>query len=166
MECPLWRLLISSWSVSKHGYHRNLVGRRRLFRNRPIRNKNCMWWPSLLTDQDEMSNLHRGHSIDPSYQVSAVAMFVNRSGRNEQSSLSFLKAEWKVSDTGSAHWTSSLIVPLVFSNVYFIKKLDDLLNIELLEILFFLHQLPLSAVMLVSKTNWTIGNLFMWWLSW
>jgi hypothetical protein len=26
MECPLWRLLISSRSVSKHGYHRNLVG--------------------------------------------------------------------------------------------------------------------------------------------
>jgi hypothetical protein len=26
MECPLWRLLNSSWSVSKHGYHRNLVG--------------------------------------------------------------------------------------------------------------------------------------------
>ena len=39
----------------------------------------------LLTDRDEMSNLYRGHSIDASYQVSVVAMFVNRSGRNEQS---------------------------------------------------------------------------------
>jgi hypothetical protein len=29
-----------------------------------------MWWPCLLTDRDEMSNLHRGHSIDASYQVS------------------------------------------------------------------------------------------------
>jgi hypothetical protein len=28
-------------------------------RNRPIRNKNCMWWPCLLTDRDEMSILHR-----------------------------------------------------------------------------------------------------------
>jgi hypothetical protein len=28
------------------------------------------WWePCLLTDRDEMSNLHRGHSIDASYQV-------------------------------------------------------------------------------------------------
>ena len=54
--------------------------RRRFFRNRPIRNKNCMWWPCLLTDRDEMSNLHRGHSIDASYQVLVVAMFVNRSG--------------------------------------------------------------------------------------
>ena len=51
--------------------------RRRFFRNRPIRNKNCMWWPCLLTDRDEMSNLHRGHSIDVSYQVLVVAMFVN-----------------------------------------------------------------------------------------
>jgi hypothetical protein len=60
--------------------------RRIFFRNRPIRNKNCMWWPCLLTDRDEMSNLHRGHSIDASYQASVVAMFVNRLGRNEQSS--------------------------------------------------------------------------------
>jgi hypothetical protein len=59
--------------------------RRRFLRNRPIRNKNCMWWPCLLTDRDEMSNLHRGHSIDASYQVSVVDMFINRSGRNEQS---------------------------------------------------------------------------------
>ena len=51
--------------------------RRRFFRNRPLRNKNCMWWPCLLTDRGEMSNLHRGHSIDDSYQVSLVAIFVN-----------------------------------------------------------------------------------------
>ena len=60
--------------------------RRRFFRNRSIRNKNCMWWPCLLTDRYEMSNLHRGHSIDDSYQVSVVAIFANRSGRNGQSS--------------------------------------------------------------------------------
>jgi hypothetical protein len=58
--------------------------RRRFFLE--IRNKNCMWWPCLLTDRDEMSNLHRGHSIDASYQVSVVAMFINRLRRNEQSS--------------------------------------------------------------------------------
>ena len=43
---------------------------RRFFRYRPIRNKNCLWWPRLLTDRDEMSNLHRGHSIDASCHVS------------------------------------------------------------------------------------------------
>jgi hypothetical protein len=40
-----------------------------------------MWWLCLLTDRDEMSNLHRGHSIDASYQVSVVAMFANLIGR-------------------------------------------------------------------------------------
>jgi hypothetical protein len=41
-----------------------------LFRNQPIRNKNCLWWPCLLMDRDEISNLSRGPSIDASYQVS------------------------------------------------------------------------------------------------
>ena len=39
----------------------------------------------MLTDRDEMSNLNRGHSIDDSYQVSVVAMFVN--DRDEMSNL-------------------------------------------------------------------------------
>ena len=45
--------------------------RRRLFRNRPIRNKNYLWlwWPCLSTDWDEMSNLYRGPYIYDSYQV-------------------------------------------------------------------------------------------------
>jgi hypothetical protein len=42
----------------------------KIFRNRPIRNKNCLWRPSLLMDGDEMSNLYRGPSKDASYQVS------------------------------------------------------------------------------------------------
>ena len=28
------------------------------FRNEPIRNKNCLWRPYLLTDRDEMSNIY------------------------------------------------------------------------------------------------------------
>ena len=44
--------------------------RKRFFRNQPIRNKNCLWWPCLLTDQEEMSNLNGGPSIDVTYQVS------------------------------------------------------------------------------------------------
>ena len=44
--------------------------RRIFFRNQPIRNKNGLWWPCLLTDRDEMSNIYRGPSIDASYQVS------------------------------------------------------------------------------------------------
>jgi hypothetical protein len=44
--------------------------KRRFFRNQPIRNKNWLWWPCLLMDQDKMSNLYRGPSKDASYQVS------------------------------------------------------------------------------------------------
>jgi hypothetical protein len=51
-------------------------------------------------DQNQMSNLYRGPSIDASYQVSYY----------EGSVLSFLKVEWKVSGTGSAHWASSLLI--------------------------------------------------------
>jgi hypothetical protein len=39
------------------------------FRNQPIRNKNGLWQPCLLTNRDEMSTLYRGPSIDDSYQV-------------------------------------------------------------------------------------------------
>jgi hypothetical protein len=31
----------------------------KIFRNQPIRNKNCLWQPCLLMDQDEISNLYR-----------------------------------------------------------------------------------------------------------
>jgi hypothetical protein len=44
--------------------------RRRFFRNQPIKNKNCLWRPCLLPDQDKMYNLYRGPSTDASYQVS------------------------------------------------------------------------------------------------
>jgi hypothetical protein len=40
------------------------------FRNQPIRNRNDLWWPCLLTGREEISNLYRWHSIDASYHVS------------------------------------------------------------------------------------------------
>jgi hypothetical protein len=43
---------------------------RRYFRNQPIRNKNCLWRPCLLTNRNKMSILYRGPSIDASYQIS------------------------------------------------------------------------------------------------
>ena len=46
------------------------VSEKKIFRNRPIRNKNCMWKPCLLMDQNDMSNLNSGPSIDASFQVS------------------------------------------------------------------------------------------------
>ena len=82
--------------------------RRRFKKNRPIRNKNCLWRPCLSMDRDKMSNLYREPSIDASYQISVhlgkwfqrrrvfqisanqkqewpvAAMFVNGSEINEQ----------------------------------------------------------------------------------
>ena len=46
------------------------VSEQKIFRNRPIRNKNCLWRPCLLMDRDKMSNLYREPSIDAFYQVS------------------------------------------------------------------------------------------------
>ena len=40
------------------------VSEEKIFRNRPIRNKNCLWRPCLLMDRDKISNLQRGPSID------------------------------------------------------------------------------------------------------
>ena len=58
----------ASYHVSVHLAKR--FQRKRFFRNQPIRNKNCLWQPCLLWDQDEMSNLYSELSIDASYQVS------------------------------------------------------------------------------------------------
>jgi hypothetical protein len=46
------------------------VSEKKNFKNRPIRNKNCMWQPCLLTDRGEISNPHRKPFIDASYNVS------------------------------------------------------------------------------------------------
>jgi hypothetical protein len=64
----------------------------KILRNRPIYNKNCLWQPCLLMDQDEMSNCYRGPSIDASYQVSyhlvkrfkRKSCFRNRPTRNKK----------------------------------------------------------------------------------
>jgi hypothetical protein len=59
--------LVSDWLIFKILLLRNRLA---IFKNRPIRNKNCLWWPCLLMDRDKMSNLNKGPSIDASYQVS------------------------------------------------------------------------------------------------
>ena len=59
------RCLLPSFESFSHA-----VSEEKIFRNRPIRNKNLLWWPCLLMDRDGMSNLYRGPSIDASYQVS------------------------------------------------------------------------------------------------
>ena len=63
-----WPAVDASYQVSVHLPIK--FQRRRFFRNWPIRNKNCLWWPCLLLDRNEMTNLYRGPYIDDSYQVS------------------------------------------------------------------------------------------------
>ena len=55
------------------------VSEEKIFRNRPIRNKNCLQWPCLLMDRNEMSTHYRGPPIDASYQVSANQPIRNKS---------------------------------------------------------------------------------------
>ena len=96
-----------SYQVSIHLAKR--FQRRNFFRNQPIRNQNGLWQPCLLTDRDEISNLQRtchrcflpsfgsfGQAVSEEkiFQKSTnqkqewpvSAMFVNGSGRNQQSS--------------------------------------------------------------------------------
>ena len=53
------------------------------FLNQPIRNKNCLWWPCLLTDRDEMRNLYRGPAIYAPYKdsVHLATRFQRRNNR-------------------------------------------------------------------------------------
>ena len=57
-------------SLPSFGSLGHMVSEEKISKNRPIRNKNCLWWPCLLMDRDKMNNLQRGPSIDAFYQVS------------------------------------------------------------------------------------------------
>jgi hypothetical protein len=57
----------ASYQVSVHLAKR--CQRRRFLRNQQIRNKNCLWWPCLYMDRDEISTLYREPPIDASYKV-------------------------------------------------------------------------------------------------
>ena len=84
-------------SFGSFGY---AVSEEKIFLNRPIRNKNYLWWPCLLMDRDKMSNLYRGPSIYVSFQVS-VHMIEGFQRR-------ILKCE-KLTD---AKWWQKLTLPL------------------------------------------------------
>ena len=100
------------------GLFNKAVSKDKICRNRPIRNKNCLWQPYLLMDRDEISNfienLPQMHPTKSRFiwqssfrgedfleiNQSVVAMFGNGSGRNQQSynrGLS-IDASYQVSD--------------------------------------------------------------------
>jgi hypothetical protein len=61
---------------------RSALYKKRMTHNKFLKdksNKNCLWWPCLLTDQNGMSNSHQGPSIDASYHVS-----INKYGCHRQ----------------------------------------------------------------------------------
>jgi hypothetical protein len=63
----LWKVLYRDCSFLLYQIFVHLgkrFQRRRFFRNQPIRNKNGLWCPCLLMDQEEMSNLCRGPSVE------------------------------------------------------------------------------------------------------
>ena len=64
-KCPA---IDASYQVSVHLVKR--FRNKRFFRNRSIRNKNCLWRPCLLLNWDGMSNYYTGLSKDVPYQVS------------------------------------------------------------------------------------------------
>ena len=71
--------------LPRFGPFSQVVSEQKIFSNRPIRNKNCLWQPCLLMGRDEMSNIHREPSIDASYQVSVhlAKRFQRRFFRNQ-----------------------------------------------------------------------------------
>jgi hypothetical protein len=83
------------------------VSEEKIFKNRPIRNNNCLWRPWLLMDRDKMSKLYRGPSIDASYQVSVRLAKVFQRRR--------LQCEMLTDDrrrTIDAKWWQKLTLPL------------------------------------------------------
>ena len=72
-----WKWIGTKWAILKENLPYNVDAyyqvydhlakrfqRRRLFWNEPIRYKNCLGWPCLLMDPDEMRNHYRGSPID------------------------------------------------------------------------------------------------------
>jgi hypothetical protein len=75
----------ATYQVSYHLAKR--FQRKSCFGNRPIRNKNCLRRPCLLTDQNRMSNSHRGPSIDASFHFSVhlAKLFQSRRFKKKKS---------------------------------------------------------------------------------
>jgi uncharacterized lipoprotein len=69
---------------------------------------------SMLTDWDEMSNLHRRHSIDTSYQVSVVAMFANRSATQAQPTEPLVRGSRKLITTHNNNsWKCEILKQII-----------------------------------------------------
>jgi hypothetical protein len=104
----------ASYQVSYHVAKR--FQRKSCFRNRPIRNKNCLWWPCLLTNQNRMSNSHEGPSIDASYHVSVHLAKLFQSRR-------FFR-NWPIRNKNCLWWPCLLMDWDKMSNLYREPSID------------------------------------------
>ena len=90
---------------------------------RPIRNKNCLWWPCLLMDRNEMSNLYKGPSIDVSYQVSVHLAKVQR---RRLKCKKLTDDRWRTSSDGKiSHclWQGEIkMVPVMIKNLKILRN--------------------------------------------
>ena len=86
-----------------------LLGLRGEFFFRNNQKKNCLWWPCLLTDRDDMINIYRGPSIDASHQVS-VHMAEGFQSRRLKCEKLMDDRQWMTSDGKSSHciWQGEL----------------------------------------------------------
>jgi hypothetical protein len=70
LNSQILKRTFSRYFLPSFGSVGQAVSEEKIFRNRPIRNKNCLWRICLQSNQDEMKNVYSGLSIDVSYQVS------------------------------------------------------------------------------------------------
>jgi hypothetical protein len=63
-ELPVAAMFVNQSRRNQHRYFLlsfssfgQAVSEENIFKNRPIRNKNCLWWPCLLMDRDKNRNL-------------------------------------------------------------------------------------------------------------
>jgi hypothetical protein len=63
-----FHILIFSSETPPPNELRQAVSEEKNLKNQPIRNKSRLWWPCLLTDRDEITNLYRGPSISETPQ--------------------------------------------------------------------------------------------------
>ena len=106
------------------GSFRQAVSEEKIFKNQPIRNKNCLWRPCLLMDRDKMANLYRGPSIDASYQISVHLvkwfqrrrLFRNQPIRNNKMNCELMLTydTLALRQTGSRNLTGQQKLPMIW----------------------------------------------------